>query len=187
MSSIRKSSHDEISTSQQHHQQQQQQQQQDFVQTTTSFRFQVRVITHQSSRQKLKTTVSSKSSTVSSYSSISNQYSSLKSLKPDYDTCKHECKNQMQYLPCSSTKKTIMYSSDESLSRSNNQNALTPVILPIRVDEKANSRTFHLTENLRSNIKFDVTLKPSFCIRNDRLDASFQSNQSLDKHNLSVR
>lgn len=35
-----------------------------------------------------------------------------------------------------------------------------------------NVKSFHLTENLQSNIRFDVTLKPSMSIRDNRLDPS---------------
>jgi hypothetical protein len=34
------------------------------------------------------------------------------------------------------------------------------------------TKTFRLTEDLKSNIHFDITLKPTFSIRDDRLDAS---------------
>ncbi len=34
------------------------------------------------------------------------------------------------------------------------------------------TKTFRLTEDLKSNIQFDITLKPTFSIRDDRLDAS---------------
>ena len=42
-------------------------------------------------------------------------------------------------------------------------------------------KTFRLTENLQSNIRFDVTLKPSMSIRDNRLDPSllFNSNHKM--------
>lgn len=43
------------------------------------------------------------------------------------------------------------------------------------VTNSNNTKTFRLTEDLKSNIQFDITLKPTFSIRDDKLDAS-QSN-----------
>ncbi|CAF0847683.1 unnamed protein product, partial [Brachionus calyciflorus] len=137
---------------------------------TASFRFEVRVITH----QRVKTT---KSSTVSSYSSISNLRSDLIDKAPlQLNTITNSSSSSS-----SSCKKSLLYSSHESLNKKPNN--LTPIILPIRIDEQTSSRTFNLTDNLQSNIKFDVTLKPSLCIRNERLDATSSPSSSLSTNN----
>lgn len=54
---------------------------------------------------------------------------------------------------------------------------------------KSTTQTFKLTDSLdnKSNIRFDVTLKPSYSIRNNRLNCStgnLHRSSSLDKHNF---
>jgi len=54
---------------------------------------------------------------------------------------------------------------------------------------KSTTQTFKLTDTIdnKSNIRFDVTLKPSYSIRNNRLNCSTSNlhrSSSLDKHNF---
>lgn len=115
---------------------------------TTSFRFEVKLITQ--SKQRLRT--ASANSNFSSYSSFSNK-------------SKIDSNNLKIYNP-STLSNNLLKSSSK-----------VPVILPIQSSEK--SKTFNLTDHLKSNIQFDVTLKPSFCIRNNRLDASLSISESV--------
>ena len=47
------------------------------------------------------------------------------------------------------------------------------------------TKTFRLTEDLRSNIRLDITLKPTLSIRDDRLDATARLNRLKQMHNAS--
>jgi hypothetical protein len=50
---------------------------------------------------------------------------------------------------------------------------------------RSTTRTFKLTEDLKSNIRFDITLKPTLSIRDNRIDPSStsKSNSSFNIHN----
>lgn len=133
---------------------------------TTSFRFEVKVITHQS-KQRLRAT--SASSNLSSSSTISNKYTKSNFLKIEPKKENIEYSNYLR-------QDTLVKANSNDILNSKN---LAPVILPIQTNEKTNLKTFNLTDHLKSNIQFDVTLKPSFCIRNNRLDASLNSSQSV--------
>ena len=47
------------------------------------------------------------------------------------------------------------------------------------------TKTFRLTEDLRSNIRLDITLKPTMSIRDNRLDATSRLNRLKQMHNAS--
>ena len=48
------------------------------------------------------------------------------------------------------------------------------------------TKTFRLTEDLRSNIRLDITLKPTMSIRDNRLDATSRLNRLKQMHNVST-
>lgn len=117
---------------------------------TTSFRFEVKLITQ--SRQRLRT--SSANSNFTSCSSFSNKSKIFS--------------NNLKI-------NNVSIFSNDLL----NYSSTKPVILPIQSSEKTKSNTFNLADHLNSDIQFDVTLKPSFCIRNNQLDASLSVSESV--------
>jgi hypothetical protein len=66
-----------------------------------------------------------------------------------------------------------LYDPKMSVSYQNlSQQQSIPIRIGINEKETGYTKTFRLTENLQSNIRFDVTLKPSMSIRDNRLDPS---------------
>jgi hypothetical protein len=61
--------------------------------------------------------------------------------------------------------------------------AAAAAIPPLDMDTKSNIKTFRLTKDLQSNIRFDVTLKPSLKIRDNRLNASSSATSSREGFN----
>lgn len=74
----------------------------------------------------------------------------------------------------------FFYNQQKRNSHSIDRDLIEPKCIPINIGlSKTNesptsstTKTFRLTEDLKSNIQFDITLKPSFSIRDDKLDAS---------------
>lgn len=122
---------------------------------SNSLRVRFRMVTHQSSHQfraRISTTCSSMTS-LSSTPSLTHPHLML-------DNTELNNQNESFYL----------YNQDVQS-------------IPIKTEVKKHTlRTFKLTEDLKSNIKFDVSLKPSLSIRDDRLSASssrYNSRQNL--------
>jgi hypothetical protein len=160
-------------------------------------RVRLRMITHQSSCVRAR--ISSSTGPIASSASAIGPHvlnSGVRSASAAY----HE--QRIVYPSATITNQNLEYRCDQektlrfyknstmSVSHQNMLSSTDHCVIPIKIAQNKNTssdskfsnnssrnyncimKTFKLTENLQSNIRFDVTLKPSMSIRHNRLDPS---------------
>lgn len=133
----------------------------------SSFRLRFRMITHQSTHHKFQARISTSTTTSSTLSTMSSMcHTSTPRLVPQL-----MLRNSPLSIGLNQTNYSLP-SQNESFCIFNDNIEMIEAPVQVVPKKPATRRTFKLTDDLDSNIKFDVTLKPSLSIRDDCLSAS---------------